>query len=134
MGSRARKPPELLHLRSGIDQLFYVLRQQFRVPALYELDLEHVEADLRHPLDLAAYAMWQAQHLHHLTSHGVVATSEAVITTCSQLAHHLELLAAEAVDAEGQDIMLRARQDLFVAARVVVALDGTIDGPPIELY
>ncbi|MGE3286136.1 MAG: hypothetical protein AB7J32_08535 [Pseudonocardia sp.] len=134
MASRTRKPRELLRLQIEADRLFEVLRRRFGVPETYVLGLERVDVDARRPQDLAAYTMWQAQHLHRLATAGVVTTSEAVIMTCAQLAHHLELLTAETADTADQDAMLRTREDLFLAARAVAALDGGLDGPPLELY
>jgi hypothetical protein len=134
MAPRERKPPELLELGLAADQLFRVLREQFDVPAVYELRLDELVQDRQLPGDVAAYTMWQVQTLYRLATPGVVTTSEAVITTCSQLAYHLDLLVADAVDTDGQDTMLRIRQDLFLAARAVAALDGSVDGPLVELY
>jgi hypothetical protein len=134
MTPRKRKPPELLELRREAERLFEVLRREFDVPEVYRLRLRHVEETAQLPADLAAYTMWQVRLLHHLARPDAITTSEAVITTCSQLAYHLNLLAADMTDAEGRDIILRSRQDLFVAAKVIAALDGSVDGPPIELY
>jgi hypothetical protein len=134
MTPRQRKPPELLELHREAEQLFEVLRHEFNVPDVYRLPLQHVEEKSQLPADLAAYTMWQVRLLHHLARPDAITTSEAVITTCSQLAYHLDLLAAEMADTAGRDIILRSRQDLFLAARVIAALDGSVDGPPIELY
>jgi hypothetical protein len=134
MTPRRRKPPELVELRPAAEQLFRVLREQFDVPAVYELRLDDVGHNRQLPRDAAAYTMWQVRVLHQLATPGVITTSEAVIATCSQLAYHLERLVKDASDPDGQDAMLRIRQDLFVAARAVAALDASIDGPLLELY
>lgn len=135
MVPRWRKPRELLELGPATDELFRVLREEFHVPAVYELRLEHVgEQKPKLPLDMAAYTLWQVRLLHHLATPGVITTSEAVITTCSQLAYHLNLLASGVAPSDGQDVILRVRQELFVAAKTIIALDGAVDGPPIELF
>jgi hypothetical protein len=134
MTRRKRKPRELLDLRPGTDRLFGVLRQEFGVPGVYELRLARVEENDQRPVDLAAYAMWQIQLVHRVAGEGVTTTSEVVIMSCSQLAYHLSLLADEASTSACLDVILEVRQDLIVAAKVVAALDGSADGPSIELY
>jgi hypothetical protein len=134
MTRRKRKPRELLDLRPGTDRLFGVLRSEFGVPSVYGLHLARVEDNHQQPADLAAYAMWQIQLLHRVAGEGVTTTSEVVIMSCSQLAYHLSLLAAAVTTSTGLDVILETRQDLIVAAKVVAALDGSVDGPPIELY
>ena len=108
--------------------------EQSSVPDVYRLRLRNVEESAQLPTDLAAYTMWQVRLLHHLARPDTIITSEAVITTCSQLAYHLDLLVAAMADTAGREVILRSRQDLFVAAKVIAALDGSVDGPPLEFY
>lgn len=139
---RRRKPAELRVLHGAAADLFSVLRENFGVAPVHSLALYDVDGGNGRPdgpcewndtRTVAAIAMVEAQALRHAARADCVVNSAEVIRIATTLHHAIERLATEQPDGSGTPLLLRTRDRINTAARVVAHLGSGVYGGVVDL-
>ena len=114
------KPAELLKLYKATAEVFEIIKDEFKVPDTYVLELQDVdsaESALTGTSDIAAMAMRKIQALRWVSKPGVVTANDVVVGLASDLLRALEHLVERCEHTENVDALRQFKNSVLGAAR-----------------
>lgn len=139
---RRRKPTELRGLHGVAGDLFTILRETFDVPPVHTLELYDVDgsngrADGPCGWDdtttVAAIAMVESQALRQAARDDCHVTNAEVIRIATVLHHAIDRLTSDDLESSTTSALLRTRDRVNEAARVVTEIGHDVYGGIVEL-
>lgn len=115
------KPFELLSLYEITADVFEILKQEFKVPDIYELRLHHVDAAeqfLAETFDIAAVTLRKIQALRLVSKSGIETTSDVVVALAADLQRALDHLARNCADEQRSGALIRFKHQVMLAGRL----------------
>lgn len=116
------KPPELLSLYDATAMAFKIIKEEFAVPDVCQLELHNVDAaesSLTNTDDIAAIALRKIQALRFVATPGVETTNDVVVSLAADLLRSLDHLAKHCKNLENADALIAFKYQVAVAARCV---------------